>query len=1326
MNSMPESNHSIPGTRVSLRCNDALRPDSDLLTRTSWADASLALAHIKKGSARSLNERSLLIRAFFQKRLFKLGCCIQRNPFNTLFVGVFVLSVLCVGLKSPTMETNVEKLWVEVGGELETELRYIKKTLGEGVGSTNQILIHTPQEDGSNVLHREYLLDHLQVLKAATQVSVEVFDIPWSLKDMCYSPSFPLFEKHYLDMTLENIFPCAIITPLDCFWEGSKLLGPEYPVKIPGLNMLVQWTNLNPQFLMNMVKNVPAFANSGAAYPMQTIEAFMKRAGITTAYQEKPCLQPSDIDCPESAPNKKSQTPIDIGSTLTGGCYGFATKYMHWPEDVLVGGVTKNKTGHIVRAEALQTIIRMMAEKELFEFWRDHIKVHNLDWSVDKAKKVLEAWQRKFTEIVMEQSEEPHLNKQNKIHVFSKTSLDDIMQDFSKPNIYHLGCGCLAMLVYVCMSKVCNPVNSHVILEIVGIGLVALSIAGGLGFGAILGIVFNAAITQVLPFLALPIGMYNMFFIIHEYTLIMNSDTTRKEDLIGKIVMRTGGSIALTTFICCAVLLAGIILNLNPALWMFVCQFDLVVAFNAITILFIFPAGLVLTRRFLCYIDSGSRMSIDDGPDKQQYKPLKHSVSNTSVVIPIRQAVTHALPPDGRNFVTVLAPSDKQKEDSWPQTAIPASVYDDASKATAGPKKPKSWKVRCQDWSAPNWFLINHLIPTLQKPHVKFATVMLCLCLFFLGIWGICHVKDGLDLTDIVPRNTHEYKFLNQQAKYFGFFGMFAVTQGNFEYPTNQRVLYKYHEAFMRIGNIIKNDDGGLPDFWLSMFRDWLLDLQTIFDDHWNSGCITQEGWCQNATEDAIMAYKLLVQTGRMDNPVDKSLVKTVRLVDKNGIINTKAFYNYLSAWVSNDPLAYSASLANFVPEPRRWIHDPHDVELKMPKSQPLAYAQIPFYLNGMGTTEEITETLRNVRKLCETFQEKGLPNFPTGLLFTYWQQYLSLRFYLTVALVSSFVIIFLLIGVVLNFWAASVVVFILAVTIVELLGFIGIAGIKLSAVSAVILIASIGMGVVFAVPLMMGFITSIGSRERRMVMTLEQMFYPVFRGTMFTLIGVIPLYFSEFDFIFRYFFIVLVAFICLCVVNWFLLFPVFLSIFGPPGEVIPYDDPERIPSPSPEPSPLRQRVKHARPFNRRIYPRVPSEISLSTITEESQSCHSHEIVVQPEVTVETTTVTNTTNGVTTVNTSTSSPESTDSQSEDSSKCNTPCGENSSTSTTNTSTINNGQPMGTTAVTTRITATAKVLVEVHAPFSSSYDISRYRRRRDSSSSRSSSARSSPT
>lgn len=49
----------------------------------------------------------------------------------------------------------------------------------------------------------------------------------------------PLERRCALTQTLvslqifENIIPCAIITPLDCFWEGSKLLGPDYPVHLP-------------------------------------------------------------------------------------------------------------------------------------------------------------------------------------------------------------------------------------------------------------------------------------------------------------------------------------------------------------------------------------------------------------------------------------------------------------------------------------------------------------------------------------------------------------------------------------------------------------------------------------------------------------------------------------------------------------------------------------------------------------------------------------------------------------------------------------------------------------------------------------------------------------------------------------------------------------------------------------------------------------------------------------------------------------------------------------------------------------------------------------
>ena len=63
-----------------------------------------------------------------------------------------------------------------VGGSLEKELNYIKTTTGEGNGNTNQLLIQTPKDESANVLNADALLYHLEVLKAATDVTVDLFD----------------------------------------------------------------------------------------------------------------------------------------------------------------------------------------------------------------------------------------------------------------------------------------------------------------------------------------------------------------------------------------------------------------------------------------------------------------------------------------------------------------------------------------------------------------------------------------------------------------------------------------------------------------------------------------------------------------------------------------------------------------------------------------------------------------------------------------------------------------------------------------------------------------------------------------------------------------------------------------------------------------------------------------------------------------------------------------------------------------------------------------------------------------------------------------------
>ena len=98
----------------------------------------------------------------------------------------------------------------------------------------------------------------------------------------------------------------------------------------------------------------------------------------------------------------------------------------------------------------------------------------------------------------------------------------------------------------------------------------------------------------------------------------------------------------------------------------------------------------------------------------------------------------------------------------------------------------------------------------------------------------------------------------------------------------------------------------------------------------------------------------------------------------------------------------------------------------------------------------------------------------------------------------------------------------------------------------------------------------------------------------------------------------VLTLLIVLGLLNGLVLLPVLLSIIGPPAEIIPLDSEEdHIPLPTPDPSPKPER--QVRTVSRgRVYPRMPSDLSLSTITEEPTQYSSHEIVVHPEVVVET------------------------------------------------------------------------------------------------------------
>ncbi|CAG0881976.1 unnamed protein product [Cyprideis torosa] len=969
----------------------------------------------------------LWLRSVLESQLYDLGCGLYKHAGKVIFVGVLILSTLCVGLKSAVTVTDLEDLWVQEGGRLEEELDYAKVELGEGAGSVNQLVIQTPEDPDVNILYPQALLDHLDILSAATRVSVDVYDTTWQLKDLCYAPSAPAFELHFVDQIMENLFPCAVITPLDCFWEGSKLVGPDYPVKLPKLRKrqvekvcflpierrrtkqlqkTVMWerkwlTQLrdyagfthgcqldvtsppeaSPIFVSHRRAEgdpgrfpdchpggfleasghrfrLPGEALSGSlrppvspdltqlqkgSFPIATLEDFLKRAGIGSGYQEKPCLDPFDPQCPPTSPNYRKGAP-DVGAEVTGGCYGFATKYMHWDETFIVGGVEKNRTGHIVRARAFQTTVQLMGERELYDFHVDTFKVHNLGWSQEKAARVIRHWQRAFEQEVRELTEERKTETSHQFLLFSSSHLAELMKEYTQVSPLRIAIGCAAMAVYTLIALARRRVSSQAGLGISGVLLTCLAVAAGLGICAMLGIPFNASTTQIVPFLALGLGMDDLFFLCHTFRMLSPAssagahETLTMQERTGEALRRGGFSVIASSAPLIDLLSSWSKLHCLPALRQKQIQ-TLVLVFTLSLIAFGFS-----------------------GPD------VAYGTTTGSIL-----------------RVDFLLPGERRDWTVW--SALPPNQYGRARK-------------------------INESYTHTQRER-----------------------ESGKE----------------------------------FEYPgeRQQQLLYEFHAAFVSIPEIIKNDDGGVPPFWLGMFRDWLKGLQATFDREYQLGTISREGWKTNASSDAVMAYKLIVQTGHNSDPVDKTQIDTVRLVNDRGVIHPPAFYNYLSAWASNDAVAYSAS---------------------------------------------------QIREVCDEFKARGLPNFPSGIPFTFWEQYVGLRIWLAGGLLVGLVGTSVLIGLcTASLWSGLLSMALLSALLVSLWGSMAtLLGLSLNAVPAVLLICSLGIASQAVIRILLKFLSTSGARGTRLDSCIHLLSIPLFHSSITTLLGVLMLTVANFDFVVR------------------------------------------------------------------------------------------------------------------------------------------------------------------------------------------------------------------
>ncbi|PIO16172.1 hypothetical protein AB205_0016170, partial [Aquarana catesbeiana] len=127
-------------------------------------------------------------------------------------------------------------------------------------------------------------------------------------------------------------------------------------------------------------------------------------------------------------------------------------------------------------------MFQLMTPKQMYEHFKGHEDIHNINWNEDKAAAILEAWQRTYVQ---------------KVLPFTTTTLDDILKSFSDVSVIRVASGYLLMLAYACLTMLrWDCAKSQGAVGLAGVLLIALSVAAGLGLCSLIGISFNAATTQ--------------------------------------------------------------------------------------------------------------------------------------------------------------------------------------------------------------------------------------------------------------------------------------------------------------------------------------------------------------------------------------------------------------------------------------------------------------------------------------------------------------------------------------------------------------------------------------------------------------------------------------------------------------------------------------------------------------------------------------------------------------------------------------------------------------------------------------------------------------
>ena len=844
------------------------------------ANASRASGFNSKDDEESSGSRQVhcgvFLRVSMEEAFANYGEYVARNTVCRRISMIFLLlltGALGAGLSTAFVETRIPKLWVESGGRLDAEADYYNKFNNRGDpaksdptclsclegpasggeklstcentsiaaasmsvtdmvkpfdppdvslseetstgGGSAEIFIITPENAGADVISKENLEatvkvhEHISGMKlcldrnTGERLSCESDcagddggdsrgkDCTYFSWDGLDSDGeiwgIPMCSKITPPRGLEvfsSLVPCNRITVLDCFSEGD-----------------FDWSTT----LKNIIPYLPILSPS-------TSRVLEEDYGIV-GYGDLPSITSSSDE--------------QLHHAVTGGCAGFARKVplMRWYNSLIIGNpvvgqsrdvvypktnkVPIEKKGFTERADAFQSIFLLASVKTL----ADRAQISN-----DVALAALTAWRDELQKLSLDQDLAADSNERLfpsvKMSVLTSTAMSAAIGAVTNSNLYFSAIGIGIMAAFVVLSLVHYPCKffenrsgsnyrkskvesscacGSAPLGIAGLLIVVLATVSAFGFSCLIGISFNATSLQVLPFLALGLGVDDMFVLIHCYETFshgVRGDRNVVIQSIGKTMSHAGPSVTMTSMANFAAFLIGSTIPL-PAVTSFCYMAASIVFFNYMFLV------IGLTPIMTIW-----RIESDAGKLSENFKRSSHiQLDDSSEQSEVTFSSSKTEPDD-----SIELDLEKQRRDTLSGKNL---------------RESRLFRYQC----------IDSYARVLLTPWIKLAVCIVSCAFLGTSIYFTTTVEDGLDISDIAPRESALSRFLNDKTIFFSSFDVQIVLE-QIDYPCRQKEIHTFLEDLRENDWVSYVSESNWFDLYVKFARrNSTSNLTTVFDE---------------------------------------------------------------------------------------------------------------------------------------------------------------------------------------------------------------------------------------------------------------------------------------------------------------------------------------------------------------------------------------------------------------------------------------------------------------------------------------------------------------